>query len=109
MDPLTIFGPIDTYLGPVIEYVIFILVVANLVTRYLAHRSHVRQAKQGGAEAISHHTPHTISSVLLILSSYYFLTLQVHGGTVLSVLVVGMVISCSIENDTRRRDCSVLV
>lgn len=93
MVPLTLFGPIDTYLGPVIEYVIFILVLINLATRHVAHKSHVRQAEQGGAEAISRHPAHTASTLLLILSSYYFLTLEVHAGAVLSVLVVGMFIS----------------
>ena len=111
MEPLTLFGPIDTYLGPIIEYVIFALALGNIVTRYIAHRSHVKQAERGGAEAISRHPAHTVSTILLILSSYYFFTLEVHGGAVLSVLVVGTFITDFFSFEARqveaRRDVNL--
>ena len=112
---VTLFGPLDTVLGStgpgdvlVVEYVLVLLVVANLVTRQLAHRRHVSQYESGGAEAVSRFGPHTAMNVLLVLTAFYYLTLAHHGGMVLSVLVIGLVITDFFEFEARmveaRRD-----
>ena len=96
-----LFGPLDAVLAPVIEHVILVLVVANLGTRLLAHRSHVRAAAEGG-EARARHRLHQVSNVVLVLASFYYLTLHVHAGMVLSVIVLGTVIADFFEFESRQ-------
>jgi hypothetical protein len=100
VDPV-LFGPIDDLLAPVIEWVVLALVVANLVTRAVAHRTHVRQAREG-AEAISRHPAHQAVTVLLVVVSFYFATVDYNGGMVLSTLVLGMVITDFFEFEARK-------
>jgi hypothetical protein len=95
-----ILGPIDALLAPVIEYVVLVLVLANLGTRYLAHGSHVRQAEQ--SEDVSRHYLHELSNVVLVLVSFYYLTLHHHSGIVLSMLVIGTVLTDFFEFEARR-------
>lgn len=96
-----IFGPIDTLLAPGIEYVVLFLVLLNLLTRLLAHRSHVRQADRG-FEAVQRYLPHEASNWVLVIASFYYTTLHQHSGIVLSMLVVGMVIADIFEFEARR-------
>ncbi|MFB6227293.1 MAG: hypothetical protein ABEH88_01700 [Halobacteriales archaeon] len=96
-----LFGPIDNLLAPVIEWVVLALVLANLVTRAIAHRTHVQQAQEG-ADAISRHPAHQAVTVLLLIVSFYFATVDYNGGIVLSTLVMGMVITDFFEFESRR-------
>ena len=106
MQPLTLFGPVDALLGgneqPAILYVLVVLAVANVITRAISHRANVRQAREEGADAISQHPAHIASTILLILASYYFATIETHSGVVLSVLVVGMFVTDFFELEARR-------
>ena len=105
-----LFGPLDGLLAPVIEYVLLVIVLGNLVTRFVAHQSHVRQA-DAGADAISRHALHEVSNVLLVLGSFYYMTVHYHSGMVLSVLVLGMVIADFFEFEARKveaRECEGL-
>ena len=113
-----LFGPLDTILGSeapggalVIEYLLFVLVVANFGTRLLAHHQHTSQYDEGGVDAISRHPVHVASNVLLILTSFFYMTLHHHGGVVMSVLVLGAVITDFFEFESRkveaRRDLSL--
>lgn len=95
-----ILGPIDTLLAPVIEYVILAFVLVNLLTRYLANRSHRRQAEDG-PEAVSRYTPHEVSNVVLVLLAFYFTTVNHHSGMVLSMLVVGTMLTDFFEYEGR--------
>jgi ABC-type xylose transport system permease subunit len=95
-----IFGPIDALLAPVIEYVVLLLVLVNLVTRYLASERHRRQAEDG-PEAVTRYVPHELSNVVLILVSFYYITLNHHSGIVLSVLVIGTVLTDFFEFEGR--------
>lgn len=106
---VTLFGPLDTIFGStgpgdvlVIEYVLIALVVANLLTRQLAHRRHVSQYKSDGAEAITRLTAHTVTNVLLVVTSFFYMTLAAHGGMVMSVLVLGAVITDFFEFESRK-------
>ena len=96
-----ILGPIDALLAPVAEYVVLVLVLANLGTRFLAHQSHVRQAAEG-AEAVRRHRLHELSNVLLVLGAFYYLTLHHHSGVVLATLVVGTVLTDFFEFESRQ-------
>ncbi|EMA50808.1 DUF7313 family protein [Halococcus salifodinae] len=106
MQPLSLFGPIDAVLGsgdnPLILYVLLILVIVNIVTRAIAHRSNVSDAREQGADAIGQHPAHVASTILLILASFYLTTVEVHSGIVLSVLVVGMFITDFFELEALR-------
>ncbi|MFC7250049.1 hypothetical protein ACFQJ5_09385 [Halomicroarcula sp. GCM10025324] len=106
---VTLFGPLDTIFGStgpggvlLIEYVIMVLVVANLLTRQLAHRRHLKEYETGGAEAISRHPAHTASNVILVIASFFYMTLAHHGGMVMSMLVLGAVITDFFEFESRK-------
>ena len=100
MEP-ALFGPLDTILAPIVEDLIFVLVIANMGTRWLAHRSFIAQA-EAGAEAISRHYLHEASNIVLVLASFYFLTLHHHSGIVLSTLVIGLIITDFFEYESRQ-------
>ncbi|PSQ16098.1 hypothetical protein BRD00_12090 [Halobacteriales archaeon QS_8_69_26] len=99
-DPSTLLGPVDA-LAPYIEPLLVVLVVLNMVTRLLAHRRHRKQVEEG-AEAVARFVPHELSNVVLVLGSFYFMTVEHHGGMVLSMLVVGMVITDFFEFESRK-------
>ena len=102
MPPVSLFGPLDALLGDSIEYVLLGLVLVNLLTRVLAHRTHVTTAEDGGADTMSRYLPHTASNVLLVLASFYYLTLHHHAGLVTSVLVLGLFITDFFEFEARK-------
>lgn len=111
MEPsVTLFGPVDTILGPYIEYIILVLVVANIAARALEYRQHVRQADEG-ADAVSRGAFRVGTNALLVVTSFYYLTLHAHAGMVMSVLVLGMVITDIFEYESRlveaRRDIDI--
>jgi len=95
------FGPLDLLL-PYIEYVLFVLVLVNAVTRVLAHRSHVNQYREGGAETISRYLLHDVSNAVLLLAALYFMTVHFHGGVVLSVLILGLLVTDFFEFEARK-------
>jgi uncharacterized membrane protein len=109
MVEVTLFGPIDQVLGypvppaenPVIVYVLLVLGLVNLVTRWRAHAQHVRQAANED-EAITRHRGHVAANVLLLVGSFYYMTLHAHGGMVLSVLVLTVVLTDVFEFESRK-------
>lgn len=102
-----IFGPLDAVLtqrvGPeyLVTYLVLALVLANLATRFLAHRRHVRQSRDG-ADAIRRHRVHELSNVVLLLVTFYFVTVEYHAGIVLLTLVLGMFVADFFELEARR-------
>ncbi|PSP76496.1 hypothetical protein BRC81_12840 [Halobacteriales archaeon QS_1_68_20] len=102
MEPLQLLGPLDA-LGPYVEYIILVLVLVNFVTRRVAHGRHVRQADASeDAEEVTRSTFHEVTNVLLLLSSFYYASVEPHGGTVMSVLVIGLVITDFFEFEARK-------
>lgn len=105
MHPLQFLVPIGALegMGQVLKYVILALVLVNIVTRLLAHRSHVRQAEDGdGDEELSRYLPHSITTLLLVFASFALLLVEPHAGTVLSVLVLGLFFADFFEYESRR-------
>ena len=96
-----LFGPLDAVLAPVMEFVLLVLVIANMGTRLLAHRAHLRQAA-AGVDSLSRHRLHEASNIVLVLASFYYLTLHQHSGMVLSVIVVVTVIADFFEFEGRQ-------
>lgn len=102
MEPfVNLFGPLDALQGQ-IEIVVLALVLVNMVTRFMAQRRYIDQYENDGAEAISRWIPHELSNVVLVLASFYFLTVHHHGGLVTSILVVGLVITDFFEFESRK-------
>lgn len=99
---VTLFGPIDTLVGPHMEWILLALVVGNFVTRGLAHRMHVKQAADGGADAVSRFLPHEVSNVALALGALYYTTLHSHSGIVTTTLVIGVFLSDFFEFEARK-------
>ncbi|SIQ98499.1 hypothetical protein SAMN05421858_1029 [Haladaptatus litoreus] len=100
MQALSLLGPIDV-LEPVIEFLVLGLVLVNMVTRLLAFRNYRKQARDDDRETIDRWVPHELSNVLLVLVSFYYLTLHHHGGIVLSMLVLGLFITDFFEVEAR--------
>jgi len=102
MEPfVNIFGALDT-LHNFIEPVLLALVLANMVTRFLAHNRHVAQYEDGGADAISRFIPHELTNVLLMLASFYYVTVNHHGGVILSMFVAGLLVTDLFEFESRK-------
>lgn len=112
MPQVDIFGPVDAALGVeigiadvlVIEAVLLGLVILNFVTRRLAHGKHVSQAKDSGAEAVSRYLPHEVLNVVVLLGSFYYMTVDYHPGMVLTALVVGLVLTDFFEFEARKAE-----
>ncbi|MFC7155299.1 hypothetical protein ACFQPA_07505 [Halomarina halobia] len=102
MEPsVSLFGPVDAILGPYIEYVLLALVVVNMVARAAEHSTHVKQARDGGADAVARSPLRVATNFLLLVGAFYFATVEYHAGIVFSVLVVGLVISDLFEFEAR--------
>ena len=103
MQPLQFVVPIDALaaLEPYIAHVAFALVLVNLLTRQRAHQSYVAQAEQG-VETLSRYTPHVVTSVLLVLTSFVYLFIDPHPGMVLTTLVVALFLSDFFEFEARQ-------
>ena len=104
-----LFGPVDSALGGqvtgdilVIEAVLLGLVVVNMAARALAHRRHVAQADDGGAEAISRHPFHVATNLLLVLASFYYLTIEHHAGMIASAITVTILLTDFFEFESRK-------
>lgn len=100
MDPTSLFGPLDL-LYPVIEWLLLVLVLANLGTRFLAHRSHVQQYSNGGADAMKRHPVHLATNLLLLAGAFYYMTVEFGSGVVLTLFVVALVFSDIFEFEAR--------
>ena len=67
-EPLVnLFGPLDTYLGPYIEYVLLALLVVNIGARALEYGRIRQQAADGGADAITRHPLRVSTNLLLVI------------------------------------------
>jgi len=103
VDPsVTFFGPLDTLVGPYIEYVMLGLAILSMATRHLQHSAHQEQAQNGDDSALSRHPVHTATMGVFVLASFYYMTLHHHGGLILSTLVLGAFITDIFEFEARK-------
>jgi len=101
MEPLSLLGPIDV-LEPYVEYVVFALVLVNMGTRWFAYHDYRQQARDDDREeALDRNWLHEISNVVLVLASFYLMTVHHHAGMVLSTLVLGLFITDFFEFEAR--------
>ena len=104
MQPLQFVVPLlDIFevIGEYLVYVVLVLVLANMVTRILAHNRHEREAEDD-SEELSRYTPHTATNVLLILASMLYLAVEPHSGMVTVILVLGVFFSDFFEFEARQ-------
>jgi len=108
MSEYELFGPVDAVLRQhltdevlVIEAVLLGLVVVNIAARAYAHRQHVSQAEEGD-DAISRHPFHVATNLLLVLGSFYFLTVHHHAGMVASAITVTILLTDFFEFESRK-------
>lgn len=92
-------GALDAVAGA-LAYLVLVLVLVNLGTRYRAHQVHKSQAQNGGEP--SRYGPHLAANLALVLVSFLYMIPEPHGGMVLSALVVGMVVSDFFELEARQ-------
>jgi hypothetical protein len=97
---VSLFGPIDTLVAPVIEYVLLGLLVVNMGLRGFEYTQHRSQA-QAGAEAIERNAGRVATNFLLVVGSFYYLTVHHHGGMVFSILVLGLFVTDLFEFESR--------
>jgi hypothetical protein len=105
MQPLQFLVPLDPLVAAesIIPFVVLGLLLANMVTRLVAHRKHVEQAKAADDDSeITRFLPHSITTVLLILASFAFLIAEPHGGMVMSTLVLGVFLADFFEFESRK-------
>ncbi|WP_424014589.1 DUF7313 family protein [Halorubrum xinjiangense] len=101
MDPLQFLVPLGwlAAAGPALPYAIFVMTVANLATRHLAHRRHVDQGEE--ADSVEAYTPHVFTNVGLVLLSFVYILVAPVRGTILSILVLSMFIADFFELEAR--------
>jgi hypothetical protein len=97
-----LFGPLDQLLAGPIEYVLLVLVLANVASRLVEHKTQVSEYESGGAEAISRHPARVATNALLVLVSFYYMTVHYHSGFVTAVLVLGLVLTDFFEFESRK-------
>jgi len=100
MQPLALLGPLDA-VDPFVKEILLVLAVANVVTRGVAHVRHKRQADDG-ADAMSRHMGHELTNVLLIVGSFYLVLVEFHAGFIMSMLVLGLVVTDLFEFEARK-------
>ncbi|WP_248897317.1 DUF7313 family protein [Haloplanus halobius] len=103
MQPLQFVVPVGALdaLEPYIAHVVLALVLVNMFTRIRGHAVHERQAEADDTE-LSRYTPHSVTTIVLVLASFTFLLVEPHGGMVMSVLVVGLFLADFFEFESRK-------
>jgi len=103
MQPLQFVAPVGALdaLEPYIAHVVLALVVVNMLTRIRAHSVHASQVEEG-AEELSRYLPHSLSTIALVLVSFAFLIVEPHGGMVMSVIAVGLLLTDFFEFESRQ-------
>lgn len=102
MDPsVTLFGPVDTYLAPVIGYVMLALILINVLARGLEYRRITKQAAEG-AEAVARNPIRVATNFLLVVGGFYYLTVERQAGLIIALFVVAMVLADIFEFEARK-------
>jgi len=103
MEPfVSLFGPIDRVLAEYITVVLLALLIVNVIGRAMEYGQVKRQASEDGPEAVSRHPLRVGTNFLLVVGSFYYLTVHHHGGMVFSILVVGLFVTDLFEFEARK-------
>ncbi len=96
-----LFGPVDTLLAPYIDYLLLVVVIANMGARAAEYSQHRRQAREG-ADAITRHPARVATTLVLVVLAFYLATVSYEAGIVTSTLVVGLAITDLFEFESRK-------
>lgn len=100
---VALFGPVDTFLAPVLIYVLLALVVVNIASRALEYRQITDQADEGEEdEDVSRNGLRVATNFLLVAVSFYFMTVDRHTGMIFSLFAVGIFLADFFEFEARR-------
>jgi hypothetical protein len=100
MQPLQV-EAVDAVLALAIPFIVLVLAMINAVTRYLAHRQHVKQAEEYGADGIERYLPHSVMNVLLVLATFYYILVDLNAGVILATFALSMFIADFFEYESR--------
>lgn len=100
MQPLQ-FGTIDGVLAAAIPFIVFVLALASLATRLLAHRTHVSQADEHGAEGIERYVTHELTTFALVLATFYYVLVDLHFGVALAAFALTAFVADFFEFESR--------
>jgi hypothetical protein len=101
-DLFSLFGPVDTLLAPYVTYALLGLLLVNIGLRGLEYGQHVKQAESGGADAVERNVGRVATNFLLVVGSFYYLTIEPHGGMVFSILFLGVFLTDLFEFEARK-------
>lgn len=100
MHPLQL-GAVDGALETAIPFVVLALAIVNVITRILAHRSHVSQADEHGADGVERSSLHTLSTLALVLATYVYVMVNIHVGVALAAFALTAFIADFFEFEAR--------
>ena len=100
MQPLQV-EAIDAVLASIIPFIVLVLAIVNATTRYLAYRRHVRQAREHGAEGVERYFVHSVTTIALVLTSFYYILVELHPGVVLATFALAMFLADFFEYEAR--------
>jgi hypothetical protein len=105
MHPLQFLVPVEALdaAAPVLPWVILAVAALNMGTRLFAHQQHARQAREGNDdELVERSTLHSLTTALLLATSFLYLVVAPHGGMVMSVLAVSVFLADFFEFESRK-------
>ncbi|XVH30747.1 DUF7313 family protein [Haloferacaceae archaeon DSL9] len=104
MDPLQFLVPLGWIeaLGDILPIAILVLAVANVLTRYLAHRANVRQAEAGDKdENVARYLPHTVTNFGLVVLALLFVVQRPVSGMIMGIPIAALFIADFFEFEAR--------
>lgn len=103
MEPfVSLFGPVDRVLSGYITYALLALLIVNMIARAKEYGQVKRQANEDGPEAVTRDPIRVGTNFLLVVGSFYYLTVHHHGGMVFSILVLTLFITDLFEFESRK-------
>lgn len=101
MHPLQV-GAVEGALTTALPFIVFVLAIVNVITRLIAHRTHVSQANENGAEGIERHSLHTLTTLALVLVTFVYILVSLDTGIVLATFALTMFVADFFEFESRR-------
>ena len=104
MDPLQFLVPLEWIdaIGDIIPIAILVVVLANMLTRFLSHRTHQKQAQDGDDEQIERFLPHVITNFALVFLVFAFMLYRPGSGAIMAIPIVGLFIADIFEFEARK-------
>jgi hypothetical protein len=94
-------GALDA-VGPILPFAILILLVVNLLTRYIQHKNHrVQAAIAEDDAAIRRFAPHSFTTMGAVVLALAYLITAPHGGMIMTALVLAVLFTDLFEYEAR--------